>query len=199
MTSFRRLAVLAAGGLLSAVAVAQLDAAQDRVEGVPAKPAAPVTADPTAERSEDVEVLRRILNKSLGLPDKATATQQNWVPAQPSGFGGFGGGIQGGGFGGGISGFGGQPGGFGGHGFGGTAQPLLNLNSNPFIVTQPTVGPFDGVYLAGHGVAFTLKVPEQAGVSSTRWRRRSGWPRRVPSATRPSRSAGTFWNRPSAR
>ncbi|HET6573403.1 MAG TPA: tetratricopeptide repeat protein [Fimbriiglobus sp.] len=161
MTSFRRLAVLAVGGLLSAVAVAQIDAAQGRDDATAARPTAPAVMDPAAERSEDIEVLRRILNNSLGLPNKAVAQNQMnpfYSTAQPSGFGG-----------GGLGGFGGQPGGlggFGGHGgygLGGTALPTF-ISPNPFIVAQPGVSPFDGVYLAGHGVVFTLKVPEQAGV-----------------------------------
>jgi hypothetical protein len=166
MTPFRRLGVLAAGALLSAVAVAQIDAAQDRAEGSPAKPAAPTDVATYAERSEDIEVLRRILNNSLGLPNKVTAAQQ-FSPPQHSGISGFGG--QPGGFGG----FGGQGlgGGFSGHGlgsgFGGAPQPLNNLNTlnNPFtgVVTQPNIGPFDGVYLDRHGVVFTLHVPEQLG------------------------------------
>jgi hypothetical protein len=162
MTPFRRLAVLAAGGLLSAVAVAQLDAAQDRAEGATARPVAPPAAlDPAAERAEDIEVLRRILNNSLGLPNKVTGALQVW-PSHQGGISGFGG-VQPGGFGGQPGGFGGQGlGGFGGGGLGGTAQPGPY---NPFtgVVTQPNIGPFDGVYLAGHGVAFTLHVPEQLG------------------------------------
>lgn len=150
ITSFRRLAALAAGGLLSAVAVAQIDAAQDRGEGTAAEPVASAAADPAAERAEDVEVLRRILNQSLGLPNKVAAPQQTFVPLQQGGFGGT---MM-------------QPGGFGGFqgggigGLGAINQPVLGTTT---VVTQPNIGPFDGVYLAGHGVAYTLHVPEQLG------------------------------------
>jgi hypothetical protein len=182
----RTLFALSAAGLLAAVAAAQLDAAQQPDDRTPAKPArtTPPPAlpdiDRAAERTEDVEVLRRILNKSLGLPDKVTVNP-NLVPYNPGGFGGggisgFGGGIQG--FGGGISGFGGQPGGIGGiGGFSGHPQPgFIPANPNTgfnqpqlstiYVAASPAsqVGPFDGVYLPGHGIVYTLRVPEHVGI-----------------------------------
>jgi hypothetical protein len=174
---FRALVVLPAAGLLAAVAAAQLDAAQQPEERPAAKPAAATPPDPAAERTEDVEVLRRILNNSLGLPDKLAAVYQNYVPLNPGGFGGqpgfggFGGNLQGfggiGGFHGG--GFSGDPGGISGNpqGFVPANNPNVTFNQplsgNTLVTSQPQIGPFDGVYLAGHGVVYTLHVPERLG------------------------------------
>ncbi len=187
MIPFRAFFALPAAGLLAAVAAAQLDAAQQPEDRAPARPAAAAPPDPAAERTEDVEVLRRILNKSLGLPDKVTVNP-NLVPYNPGGFGG-GGGI--GGFGGQPGGFGGiagQPGGIGGFGGGGIGGfqgggfsgqgwypgvvgdgfqippgPLYGTTTT-YVRSQPQVGPFDGVYLPGHGVVYTLRVPEHVGI-----------------------------------
>ncbi len=141
MTPFRRLAVLAVGGLLVAAV-----AARSRDEDTAAKP----PADVVAERSEDVEVLRRILNHSLGLPDKAVVfppapTSYMGSTTQPS------------------------PQWFNSQGrlTPGT-QPYETLStiyaSNLLSRTTAPIGPFDGIYLTGHGVVFTLKVPEDAGM-----------------------------------
>lgn len=106
-----------------------------------------------AERTEDIEVLRRILNKSLSLGGKVDASctachvlsADEWAqhPRQWQGFG--------------------EPSvqGVGKH-------RLFIANSDILVASQGShtalLPLFDAVYLSGHGVVFTLKVPASAGV-----------------------------------
>lgn len=90
---------------------------------VVAKVDAKLDAERAAQRNEDVEVLRRLLNKAAGLPDKLSVTLPAVDPLRiPPGW----------------------------------KEPV------PVTSTSAAVGPFDGVYLPGAGVVFTLHVP--AGV-----------------------------------
>ncbi len=171
MTALRTLFALPAAGLLALVAAAQLDAAQKPGGTSPARPAADTAAAPkdaAAERSEDVEVLRRILNRSLGLPDRAAVQPYLLSPSDGhSGFGGIGGfgGIQGLGGGQGFGGIGGfQGGGIGGFSGGGIGGYNSLGQQSTFYAAVPQIGPLDGVYLPGHGVVFTLRVPEHAAI-----------------------------------
>jgi hypothetical protein len=113
--------------LLPAVAVAQ-------TPEVVAKVDAKLDAERSAQRNEDIEILRRLLNKAAGLPDKASVsvTEQ---PVQRTSSG----------------------------------PDLLRGGNAPVVVqvarSSAAVGPFDGVYLPGAGVVFTLHVP--AGVPRT--------------------------------
>ena len=126
-----------------------------------AQPAKPDAAR-DAERAEDIEVLRRILNRGLGLPDKVTAYPLSLVPHVTAS------GTTGLASGGAIS---------------GLLSPTLNLppaepgQSERVVVISGLfdagqlpaprasgAGPFDGVYLPGHGVVFTLRVPELLSV-----------------------------------
>lgn len=111
-----------------------------------------IAARHAEERNEDIEVLRRLLNKSFGFDHKTVqlldaqpfiggstvASPSGW-PSMPSGW----------------------PGDTG-----------AGLRENPGWPAKPTagpvgkhvsqaVGPFDGVYLKGAGVVFTLRVPKE--------------------------------------
>ncbi len=85
-------------------------------------------AKEATERTEDIEVLRRILNKSLGLyltPVRfVDVTQKNNQLALP--------------------------------------VPLSFPAGDVEMVAKHTIAPFDGIYLKGHGVVFTLKIPTGA-------------------------------------
>jgi len=111
--------------------------------GQPPAPPTPAEAAPAgkaAELTEDVEVMRRILNKAVGLPNEPAAAQAlsrvypvsellqhpQWL-APPPGY---------------------QP--------SSTAQQLSTIN--PVSTQVRLADPFDGVYLRGHGVVYTLKV-----------------------------------------
>lgn len=85
----------------------------------------------SVERTEDVEVLRRILNKVLGLPNQMIATERE-VPNTGRG----------------VT----------------LSDGSFHSGIDRLVTVSSPVGPFDGVYLAGHGVVFTLKVPASAGV-----------------------------------
>lgn len=97
-------------------------------------------AKEATERTEDIEVLRRILNKSLGL------TLQ---PSPVMSFGNVGSGI------------------------GRLGEPLKTYGTQDLMIepqirevyAKPFIAPFDGIYLKGHGVVYTLKIP--AGAPST--------------------------------
>lgn len=104
--------------LLPAVAFAQ-------TPEVVAKVDAKLDAERAAQRNEDIEILRRLLNKAAGLPDKAEV-----MVASPESL------IQ---------------------------QGTPKASAGNRIVSP--VGPFDGVYLPGGGVVFTLHIP--AGVPTT--------------------------------
>lgn len=86
------------------------------------------------ERNEDVEILRRLLNKSLGLPDKASVRAE--LQLAP-----------------------------GGQGFGSLEHGQFVGDAKARTFASSPVGPFDGVYLAGRGVVYTLHIP--AGVDLT--------------------------------
>ncbi len=108
------------------------------------------------ERTEDIEVLRRLLNKAFGFDH---VTSQLAEPLQPYMMGSTGR-LPGGG-GGWPSGWpGGQPGGI--TGFAPQPDWTAKLTAVPIgkHVSQ-AVGPFDGVYLKGSGVVFTLRVPKE--------------------------------------
>ncbi len=106
-----------------------------------------------AERTEDIEVLRRILNKSLGLGGKVDASctachvlsADEWAqhPPQWQGIGELG--VQG----------------VGNHRSFQAHKDFLVASQGSHTAPLPL---FDAVYLAGHGVVFTLKVPASAGV-----------------------------------
>ncbi len=104
---------------------------------VVAKIDAKLDAERAAQRNEDVEILRRLLNKAAGLPDIASVS----VTEQP---------VQ---------------------RFSGARDSLRDGNAPtaPVVVqvarSSAAVGPFDGVYLPGAGVVFTLHVP--AGAPTT--------------------------------
>jgi hypothetical protein len=117
---------------------------------------------PAAGRSqmqEDVEVMRRILNRSLDLPRHSTRAV--WVPNQVDlntlvnpGWGGVGHSVGGGLYGnvgGGIGGLSGVTTGWGGQ------------NVSVPTVTHPAA---EGVYLKGHGVIYTITLPPQQNVKS---------------------------------
>ena len=99
------------------------------------------------ERTEDVEVLRRILNKVLGLPNQAVPhamagacntchtvdlTKHPGYHPNTTQF---------------------------------DAEFILRTQGRPVVPSPHAVGPFDGVYLPGHGVVFTLKIPAGVGVA----------------------------------
>lgn len=114
------------------------------------------------ERNEDIEVLRRLLNKTFGF-DNVTA--QLVEPVQP--FMGstavplappFGGGAKPAGDSGWRPGY--QPPGFDTQ----SGGSLLLSSLSPIPVgkrVSQAVGPFDGVYLKGSGVVFTVRVPKE--------------------------------------
>lgn len=108
--------------LLPAVAFAQTPEVVQKVD-------AKLDAERTAQRNEDVEILRRLLNKAVGLPDKATV----WTSKQESAELGV---------------------------VLGTGKVVSG--SRERVETASPVGPFDGVYLPGAGVVFTLHVPAGA-------------------------------------
>jgi hypothetical protein len=88
---------------------------------------AKLDAERAVQRNEDVEILRRLLNKAAGLPDKLSVTPPPAAdPFRP------------------------PP---------GWKEPV------PVTSTSAAVSPFDGVYLPGAGVVFTLYVP--AGAPTT--------------------------------
>jgi hypothetical protein len=99
-------------------------------------------AERAAQRNEDVEILRRLLNKAVGLPDRAEVRP---LKAQPGGSTALRSGIT-------------------------NESDLPATVRAAFILGQPLdshttatpVGPFDGVYLPGAGVVFTLHVPAGA-------------------------------------
>lgn len=129
--------------LLPAVATAQTAEVVAKVE-------AKLDAERAAQRNEDVEILRRLLNKAVGLPDKVHVTAEPPGRAHPN-----------------------------------DPAPSMSMMTDQYLpvwqermkewnarnpllpgstkVTAP-VGPFDGVYLPGAGVVFTLHVPSGAGV-----------------------------------
>ncbi len=113
--------------LLSAAAFAQSPEVVAKID-------AKLDAERAAQRNEDVEVLRRLLNKAAGLPDKVSVsvTEQN-VQRTSSG------------------------------------QDAFRGGNSPVVVqvarSSAAVSPFDGVYLPGAGVVFTLHVP--AGAPTT--------------------------------
>lgn len=117
------------------------------------------------ERNEDIEVLRRLLNKGFGFDHKTSQLAEAVQPYISTGSSFLGGGGmppttgfpndigKGGGW------PGGQPGGVTGF----APQPgrtgVLNLPAGKRV--SQAVGPFDGVYLKGAGVVFTLRVPRE--------------------------------------
>ncbi len=107
--------------LLPAVAFAQ-------TPEVVAKVDAKLDAERSAQRNEDVEILRRLLNKAAGLPDKASVSvTEQPVQRTTSGQDAF---------------------------RGGNAPVVMQVSRS-----SAAVSPFDGVYLPGAGVVFTLHVP----------------------------------------
>jgi hypothetical protein len=134
--------------LLTAVpCAAQTKPIQDEVrERLGSERQAQLIKQANAERTEDAEVLRRILNHSLGLPiQSATLTPSvplinGFTPATPNSLDHR------------------SAGGWSGPSF---PQPGLN-NLYTVYATQTTpVGPFDGVSLPGYGVIYTLRIPEK--------------------------------------
>ncbi len=86
-------------------------------------------AKESTERTEDIEVLRRILNMSLGIspkPAPASVTFFNVGSKTES--------------------------------HGGTVTVNPNLRTTEFIA-RPVIAPLDGIYLKGHGVVYTMKIP----------------------------------------
>lgn len=101
---------------------------------VVAKVDAKLDAERSAQRNEDVEVLRRLLNKAAGLPDKASVSvTEQPVQRTSSGTDSF---------------------------RGGNAPVVMQVSRS-----SAAAGPFDGVYLPGAGVVFTLHIP--AGTPTT--------------------------------
>jgi hypothetical protein len=113
--------------LLPAVATAQTAEVVQKLD-------AKLDAERAAQRNEDVEILRRLLNKAAGLPNKASVHAE-LVPTP------------------------------GGQGIGSPELGQLIGDAKQRTVASTPVGPFDGVYLPGAGVVFTLHVP--AGVPKT--------------------------------
>lgn len=93
-----------------------------------------VAARHADERAEDVEILRRLLNKACSLPDRASVRAE--LSLAP-----------------------------GGQGFGNLEQGMFVGDAKARAVVSSPVGPFDGVYLKGAGVVYTLRIP--AGVDLT--------------------------------
>lgn len=123
---------LLAAALITACALPCAAQTKEVVEEVGAKlDNLRIAARHADERAEDVEILRRLLNKSLGLPDRAEV----WVDKR--------------------------------------ANPALSialgdgrmLHGGAERIGVSPLGPFDGVYLKGAGVVYTLRVP--AGVDLT--------------------------------
>lgn len=86
---------------------------------------AKLDAERAAQRNEDVEILRRLLNKAAGLPDNVNPQTYKVDPE--------------------------------------STPSYPKWRPDP-ATRPPVVGPFDGVYLPGAGVVFTLHVPAGAGV-----------------------------------
>ncbi len=140
--------------LTAAVASAQT---KEVIEEVDAKLAAlRVAARHADERAEDVEILRRLLNKSLGLNSIVSL-----LPDPPTSY---------------LTGSTGTPP-FGSTGTS-TFNPLIVTNSGVRSFERPlllnalagqrvsqAVGPFDGVYLKGAGVVYTLRIPAGADLT----------------------------------
>jgi tetratricopeptide (TPR) repeat protein len=102
-----------------------------------------------AQMHEDVEVMRRILNRSLNLP--RYSPHSVWVPGNSLGaLGALGG--SGGALGNPYGGLGGGQGFSGGNGFGG--GHTVSVSTLEFAAVE-------GVYLKGHGAIFTLTLPPQ--------------------------------------
>ena len=114
-------------------------------------------AKEATERTEDIEVLRRILNKSLGLTPqvqnvdlRAAEPSGPFYPtlvsplSDPAQFH--------------LAPFTAQ------NQSGRYVQNLLlrPTQADATRITQPTIAPFDGIYLKGHGVVYTLKIPAGA-------------------------------------
>ncbi|MCU0705322.1 MAG: cytochrome c3 family protein [Fimbriiglobus sp.] len=110
--------------LLPALALAQ-------TAEVVAKVNAKLDAERAAQRNEDVEILRRLLNKACGLPDRSSVRTE--LSLKP-----------------------------GGSGVGNLEEGNFVGDAKSHLVTSAAAGPFDGVYLPGSGIVFTLHVP--AGV-----------------------------------
>lgn len=124
--------------LLPAVALAQTAEVVKKVD-------AKLDAERAAQRNEDVEILRRLLNRAAGLPDKVQVSVESPARTNPN-----------------------DP-----------APPFSMMTDqympiwnermkewearNPLkpgaIKVSSPVGPFDGVYLPGAGVVYTLHVP----------------------------------------
>jgi hypothetical protein len=147
MTWFRPLAALPIAALCAGIVTAQADSLPP-----PNIPPSNVLEDTkaheqrqTAERTEDVEILRRILNHSLGLPIHHAASlapmlMNGMSPGVANLF------VPNNG------------GGWSGPSF---PQPALN-NQFLYSAAQTTsVGPFDGVSLPGYGVVYTLRIPDK--------------------------------------
>lgn len=138
--------------LLAVVAPAQTPEVVTKVD-------AKLDAERAAQRSEDVEVLRRLLNKSLGLADTTRVVSQplsTWLTSTAGAWRE-------------IS---------NEHASSGAKQLLEQVTPLEFKVADHTgggvhagqtvtqaVGPFDGVYLKGAGVVYTLRVPAGADLT----------------------------------
>lgn len=147
-----RFAALLAAGLLAPAAAAQTKEIQDKVNK-------DLDTVRKAERTEDVEVLRRILNRAFHLPDKATAPLGAYFnPLDNRQFQG------------GTTGFNPNANFFPQNQLGGTGihpnspYQALTSGSSTVLTAAPQIGPFDGVYLPGHGAVYTLRVPESVKV-----------------------------------
>jgi hypothetical protein len=142
--------VLCLAGLVPAAAVAQTPAVQDQLQK-------DLEAVRHTQRTEDIEVLRRILNRSLGMPDKVAVQPRNQplttilpgsmnpnqLPAGPL------------------------------NQLYPTMDPYIRpLNTSPQAFdyfsnlprTTAAYGPFDGVYLTGQGIVYTLHIPENVAL-----------------------------------
>jgi tetratricopeptide (TPR) repeat protein len=86
-----------------------------------------VAARHADERNEDVEILRRLLNKSLGFPDR-----QMYLPDPPVSY---------------------------------LVSPSATSGITHGERVSQAVGPFDGVYLKGAGVVYTLRIPAGADLT----------------------------------
>ncbi|MFO0851627.1 MAG: hypothetical protein U0871_24155 [Gemmataceae bacterium] len=126
------LALLTAGLLAPTVAA---KSPPDAPAGQAAKSAADAARLRETERTEDVEVLRCILNKAFGLPDQGAVTTRVYLNS--------GRGIT-------------------------TADGQFHPGQDQAAVPNHLVGPFDGVYLPGHGVVYTLRVPAGAHLNLER-------------------------------
>lgn len=157
MTWFRPLAALPIAALCAGIVAAQADPpvpkAANKPIPVPREELEARARTQDAERTEDVEILRRILNHSLGLPIHAATS----APAFP--MNGMGGGV---------------PNSFvplnnwnNGGGWSGPSLPQPNLNNQFwYSAAQATpVGPFDGVSLPGYGVVYTLRIPDKISLA----------------------------------